>query len=75
MATSRCNGPQTSLLGLANKGGFEPTIRANTRGCEPTLAANEPRLLPPARKQRCGPTVGAHRARKTCPFGKNQVPH
>jgi len=36
-----CNDLQTRSLGLASKGGFEPTIRANTKGCEPTLAANE----------------------------------
>jgi hypothetical protein len=41
---SSCNGPQTRSLGLANKGGFEPTIAANMRGLKPTLAANELRF-------------------------------
>jgi hypothetical protein len=39
-----CNDLQTRSHGLANKGAFEPTIRANTRGCEPTLTTNEPTL-------------------------------
>jgi hypothetical protein len=40
-----CNGPQTRLLRLANKSGFEPTIAANMRGLKPTLAANEPTFM------------------------------
>ena len=39
------NGPQTRSLGFANKGGFEPTIRANTSGRAPTFAAHEPRSI------------------------------
>jgi hypothetical protein len=36
-----CSGLQTVRRGLANKSGFQPTIRANMMGGEPTLTANE----------------------------------
>jgi hypothetical protein len=41
IGTSRRNGPQTRSLGLANNGGFEPTLAANMRDREPTFPANE----------------------------------
>jgi hypothetical protein len=39
MKTGKCNGPQTRSLGLANKGGFEPTLCANMRDREPTFGS------------------------------------
>jgi hypothetical protein len=40
-----CNGPQTRSLGLANKGSFQPAIRANKRSRGPTISANELTLI------------------------------
>jgi hypothetical protein len=40
----RCSGLQTVRRGLANKGHFRLTFRANRPAYEPTLTANEPTL-------------------------------
>ena len=44
-ATLTCNSLQTVALGLANKGCFRLTFRANTRRPGLTLTANEPTLI------------------------------
>jgi hypothetical protein len=45
MKTGKCNGPQTRSLGLANKGGFEPTLCANMRDREPTFGSSSLLIL------------------------------